>query len=440
MQKVQTPACLFLLVLLSAFLNFGTAGASVRGGEYFENRTFGNNIKTVQFHVRDWEMSYPVIELGSNEELIFSFDDMDGDVKNYQYTIIHCNADWTRSTLFPSDYIEGFYENPLDNYRMSFNTFVSYTHYSLAIPGFDHIIRLPGNYVLKVFDDFDKQNVVLTRRFMVSESSVIIRAHVHQPRNVSYHKTAQQVSFSIAHPDINVRDPHSELYVSVIQNGRYDMAVSDIKPMYIRSMEVVYEDDERLVFPGGNEFRNFDTKNLRYRTEFIRNIDFSGGMYHVELHPARSREYARYFSHQDINGRYLIRNEEGRNPSVDADYVMVYFTLPWNEPLHNGNVYVLGALSDWNFYGMNQMSYNHSARAYELTMLLKQGYYNYQFAFVEEGEKTADASVFEGNFRETENEYFIAVYHRQPGSRFDRLVGTMHINSRGAGAPRPGLF
>jgi hypothetical protein len=440
MQKVQTPVIVFCLVLLCSVLCPGKAGARTRGAEYFEDRTFSHNIKTVQFHVRGWEMSYPVIELGSNEELAFSFDDMDGDIKNYQYTVIHCNADWTRSTLLPSDYIEGFPENPLDNHRLSFNTFVSYTHYSLIIPDFDLVIRLPGNYALVVYDSFDRKNVVLTRRFMVSESSVMIRAHIHQPRNVALHRTSQQVSFSIVHPDITIRDPHSELHVSVMQNGRTDKAITDLKPLYIRNMEVVYEDDERLVFQGGNEFRNFDTKNLRYQTEFIRRIDFSGGMYHVELHPSRSREYARYFSHQDINGRYLVRNEQGRNPSVDADYVMVYFTLPWKEPFDNGNVYVIGALSDWQFYGMNQMTYNLSSRSYELTMLLKQGYYNYHYAFLQEGQETGDAAIFEGTFFETENEYLIAVYHRPPGSRFDRLVGTLQLNSRGPSAPRPGLF
>jgi hypothetical protein len=200
--------------------------------------------------------------------------------------------------------------------------------------------------------------------------------------------------------------------------------------MFIRAREIVYEHEEKLVFPSGNEFRNFDTKSLRYQTEFIRNIEFSGGINHVELQTSHSRQYSRYFSHHDINGRYLVRNEEGRNHSIDADYVMVWFTLPWDVPFDNGNVYVLGELSDWNFYHWNTMEYNYDARAYELGILLKQGYYNYQFAFLEDGASEADATLFEGSFFETENDYFIKVYHRPPGSRFDKLVGTLRVNSR----------
>lgn len=430
MQKVQLPYNLFNSLLTGLILLLTFFPLSVSGSVKYTDKVFRNNISTVQFHVRGWEMSYPIIELGSNEELIFSFDDLDGDIKNYQYTIVHCDADWTQSSLFPADYMDGFYENQLDNNKLSFNTFVSYTHYSLIIPGYDVMLKLPGNYVLKVYEDFDQDDVVLTRRFMITESRVQIEAEVHRPRLTRYRDTGQQVSINILHPELRINDPYSELSVTVMKNGRQDNILTDLKPMYIRSREVVYEHDEHMVFNAGNEFRNFDTKSLRYQTEFISSIDFSEGIYHVELHPASSRQYSRYFSHHDINGRFLIRNEEGREPSTDADYVMVHFTLSWEVPFDKGDVYVLGALSDWNFYGKNRMIYNFDEKAYELSMLLKQGYYNYQFVLLEEGSSVADATVFEGNFFETENDYLIMVYHRPPGSRFDRLVGTRRISSR----------
>lgn len=396
----------------------------------FEDRAYRENIRTVQMHVKGWEMSYPVIEFGSGEELIFSFDDLDGDIKNYRYTIIHCNADWTESGLFPSDFMDGFYENPIDDYHYSFNTFVPYTHYSLVLPNYDVSLKLPGNYIIKVFEDQDENKAVITRKFMISEPKVQIEARVHRPQMTMYYRTGQQVSINIYHPRLNISNPHSELYVTIIQNGRKDNAVQNPDPMYIRDGEIVYEHEEEMVFPAGNEFRNFDTKSLRYQTEFIRNIDFSDGINHVELHPSSPRLYDSYFSHHDLNGRYLIRNEEGHNPSVDADYVMVRFTMPWDIPFDNGDVYVTGALSDWNFYDWNRMRYNFDSEAYELDMLLKQGYYNYQYVFMEDGASVADATLFEGNFFETENDYFIMVYHRQPGSRIDRLVGTKRVNSR----------
>jgi hypothetical protein len=418
------------MVLNAGALLLLYGGISATSQPVYDDYTYGDNIKTVQMHVKGWEMSYPVIELGSQDELIFSFDDLDGDVKNYQYSIILCNADWTPSSLFQADYLDGFFENQLDNYRLSFNTFIPYTHYSLSIPNFDVSLKLSGNYIIKVYKDFDPEKPVLTRRFMISEPRVSIDARVHLPQMAIHQNSAQQLTMNIYHQDLVVNDPYSEIFVRVMQNGRKDTEITSLKPTFIRPGEIVYEHEQKMIFSGGNEFRNFDTKSLRYLTESLKNIDFSGGFNHIELHPSQSRQFTRYFSQHDINGRYLIRNEEGRNHSIDADYVMVYFTLPWELPVDNGNVYVLGALSDWNFYSYNEMIYNHESRAYELSMLLKQGYYNYHYVYRQDGIPVADATLFEGNFFETENDYFIMVYHRPPGSRYDRLVGTRQVNSR----------
>ena len=426
-----TPDTAFLIFFIACLFYPLTAyPANASRYDVYRDYVYSNNIRTVQMHPRGQEQSYPVIEFGTNDELMFSFDDLDGNVKNFQYRIIHCNADWTESGLFTADYLEGFDENRLDNYRFSFNTAVTYTHYSLALPNFDVNFKLPGNYIIKVYEDYDETNIVITRRFMISESRVNIRGRVHRPQMPMYYRTGQQVTFSILHPDLQVRDPHSEIYVTVMQNGRTDNSIKGLAPVYIRDREIVYEDEEKLVFPAGNEFRSFDIRSLRYQTEYIRSIEYANGINHVELQPSESRQYSGYFSHFDINGGFLIRNEEGRNPSYDADYVMVYFTLPWDAPVDNGNVFVLGALWDWNFYDLNKMEYNFERKAYELDILVKQGYYNYQFVILQEKASEANATFFEGNFFETENDYFIMVYHRPPGSRFDRLVGTQLINSR----------
>ena len=67
------------------------------------------------------------------------------------------------------------------------------------------------------------------------------------------------------------------------------------------------------------------------------------------------------------------------------------------------------------------MQYDESLHAYEVALLLKQGYYNYQFRQLVDGKgRTART---EGDFYQTENEYLILVYHRPQGARYDALVG-----------------
>jgi hypothetical protein len=92
-------------------------------------------------------------------------------------------------------------------------------------------------------------------------------------------------------------------------------------------------------------------------------------------------------------------------------------------------VNVFGALTGWNANQTNQMKWNFERAGYELTLLLKQGYYNYLFVYVPEGAKLADSVNLEGTHFITENDYQIFVYYRDQAGRYDRLVGFTNLNS-----------
>ena len=81
-----------------------------------------DNLQTVLIYKTGWEMSLPVINLNTNESITFSFDDLEGDVKRYKYTILQCDANWQYSQLLPSQYIDGFTEDYIADYKLSFNT------------------------------------------------------------------------------------------------------------------------------------------------------------------------------------------------------------------------------------------------------------------------------------------------------------------------------
>ena len=117
----------------------------------FSDRVFDNRIKTVLLHREGWELSYPLIRLGSDDRLILKFDLLGDNIETYYYTIIHCNKDWEESGIFRNDYTDGFDDNPIEEYKSSFNTTINYTHYSLTIPNERMTIKLSGNYILKVF-------------------------------------------------------------------------------------------------------------------------------------------------------------------------------------------------------------------------------------------------------------------------------------------------
>jgi hypothetical protein len=388
-----------------------------------------NNIKTVLFNKKSWVMAPPIIRLNSEETLELRFDDLDADYKNYQYTLIHCNADWTPSTLQPYEYLDGFYEDLISDYARSFNTRVIYSHYYIEFPNENLRPRISGNYLLKVFLDGDQEHVVLTRRFMVYEQLMHIEATANMATLVRYRDTHQELTFSLNAASYRVSNPVQELKVVVTQNGRWDNAITGLQPRSIQGNRYVYDYEEELLFPGGNEFRRFDTRSLRFVTERVADIQSSHRHWDVFLLPDERRTYRRYSSDEDINGRHIIKNHDGRDDMLESDYAWVHFSLPMNAPLASGALYVLGELTLWHFGEENKMGYNYVEKKYELSLLVKQGYYNYQYAFLEAGSRKANVGFIEGDHAVAENEYNIFVYHRQPGTLYDRLVGLTQLNS-----------
>ncbi|HET9824527.1 MAG TPA: type IX secretion system plug protein domain-containing protein, partial [Chitinophagaceae bacterium] len=108
------------------------------------------NIRSVTLTKAGDIYSYPVMNLNSGDAFELHFDDLDGDVKTYYYTFVLCNADWTPTTLTPFDYIRGFQNVRISNYRTSSIAFTRYTHYQVFFPDRNCMPTRSGNYMLKV--------------------------------------------------------------------------------------------------------------------------------------------------------------------------------------------------------------------------------------------------------------------------------------------------
>ncbi len=396
-----------------------------RTGSYI----YRNNVKSVLFNRKGWGFSPPIIDLNSSEKLVLRFDDLDADYKNYAYTIIHCDAHWQPSDLMEYEYIEGFYEDRISNYAFSRNTRKPFTHYWLEFPNANMQPKLSGNYLLKVFIDGSPDEVIFTRRFMVFEQKVNISATVNQATDLYFRDIKQEIDFTINTSGYAISNPYRDLRVLIRQNGRWDNAIYGLQPRLVQGNELIYDYEDGNLFHGGNEFRNFDTKSLRYRSLNVAEINSIPNAWEVILSPDKERRFMSYTSQNDINGKFLIKTEDYPDDMLESDYAWLHFTLAQNQPLTDGNVYVMGELTDWNFSQKNRMKYNYRDSQYELKLLLKQGFYDYQYVYLEDGKDVADVSRFEGSHSIAENDYTIYVYHRKPGNVHDSLVGVQYINS-----------
>jgi len=395
----------------------------------YEDYVYNKNIKTVVFEQAVLRLSDPVIELGQGEKLILSFDDLEGDYKNYMYTLIHCDASWNASQLMQNEYLRGFTEDRILNYRTSFNTLQPYTHYEQEIPGREVIPFLSGNYILKVYIEGYPEVPILTRRMMILQAKASIEATVHRATIVSDMDLKQEVDFSIFYRGLQVVNPFEDIKVVVQQNGRWDNCITGLRPLYLKDNQLEYDYEEENTYNGGNEFRTFDIRTLRMQTLYVEKIIQTTDGYTTILTTDHSRSFGRYSVQNDINGKFLVKTQDGRDNDLEGEYSNVKFTLK-HEIMANGNFYVFGALSGWKTVPENKMTYNYDDLVYEAVLFLKQGYYDYEYVFLPDGATVPDETLVEGNHNETENDYNIFVYYRALGSRYDQLVALKKLNSK----------
>jgi hypothetical protein len=402
-------------------------------GDYFyQDAIFNDNIKSVKLFRDGFELSDPILEIGEEVRLILKFDDISGKKKNYYYTIVHCDANWNESYIPQSDYLDGMFDNPLNDYAMSFNTTLPYVNYQLVIPNENVRMKLSGNYALVVYQDNNKKNPVLSKRFSVVEHKTRIEATVRRATLDAFKGENHEIDFTIYHPTFRIENPLQDIKVVIRQNNRWDNAITNLRPMFIRDNALVYDYDKENVFPAGNEFRYFDIRTTKLTGEGVLRTDFMRPYYHVTLLPDEPRVNKKYFPVQEMNGEYVIESQDKivKDFDTQCDYVFVHFSLYLPSILTGGTLNVFGALSNWNANKSNEMTWNFEDGCYQLTMLLKQGYYNFQYAYVEHGAAKANLQNIEGSFWETDNDYQIMVYYKDLVSRYDRLIGYTQVSLR----------
>jgi hypothetical protein len=396
----------------------------------YRTEIFDKEINTLQTYLAGDPLSYPVLRLGSQDQIQVSFDQMSHISRNYSYAIIHCNADWTQSSLFEMEYIDGFANSTIDDYEMSMNTTLDYTHYRFSFPNQDFNFKTSGNYVVKVFENNDPENVVLTATFSVVEPLVNVFGKIRGNTDIDTQSKHQQIDFEVVNGDYQIRDVMSELKVAVRQNNRPDNEVSGIKPTFTTPSKQSYINNKALIFEGGNEFRQFDIANIRTGDYSVEDITFLEPYFHVTLKQDNILNNIPYHFYEDVNGKYIINVQFNDYDDSEADYAYVHFSLFSQEPSLAGKVYLSGDLTHGILDANSEMTYNFSTRSYEKTLLLKQGGYNYQYLFVNNGDTVGQAGIAEGSHWETENDYLIFVYHRGFGDRYDRLVGYQLLSGK----------
>lgn len=399
-------------------LSFCTLTAGAQRNEIKSER-----IATLQVVAGDDWLSPPVITLGSEDAITISFDDMTHEYHRYAYRIEHCEADWTTSAeLFTSDYCEGFNDgNTIEDVKNSINTNILYTHYRLKIPNERCNIKMSGNYRVTIYDDNTSEEVA-TACFMVVDQRVGLQLGATTNTDIDTNGSHQQIEMKINYAGLKVNNPRLEIKTVVMQNGRWDNAVINAEPQYIMADGLQWTHNKQLIFNGGNEYRKFETLDVSHATMGLESVKWDGKDYHAYVWTDEPRNS--YVYDEDANGAFYVRNSDNIENDYISEYVYVHFAL--KTPPTDNDIYINGVWTNDQFLPKYRMIYNPQNGLYENVLLLKQGYYSYNY-LVKNGDGSFSPLQSEGNFCYTENKYQCLVYYKAAGDRTDTLVGYQQI-------------
>ena len=379
------------------------------------------NIKTAAFVTSTNENTYPFFRLG--DPINFIFDDLFGNEANYYYSVQHCNYDLTPSQLLTvNDYVQGFDTQRIQNYQNSFNTLQIYSHYILSFPNKFTRLTLSGNYILKILNE--DREVVMSRRFIVYEDLVSVPLQIKRARVMDDIPHKHNLDFAIKTDAFVFQSPLQNVKVALFQNGRFDNAIYNVKPQYTIGNDLIYKYDKETQFWAGNEFLNFDNKDIRNAVNNIVRIT-AGETYNTILYTNEARGNKPYTYYPDINGNFVTRNINlsSSNPQTEADYSWVFFSLSAPEFFGKKDLYVNGMFNNYAKTPEFKMDFNEKTGLYEKAIMIKQGFNNFAYVIADKNGKPDEANAVDGNFYQTVNDYTVLVYYRMNSERYDRVIG-----------------
>lgn len=358
------------------------------------------------------------------QRLVLEFDDIQESYTSYFFRLQHCTLDWQPSALRDLDYLTDFNEFPINQYTFSDNTHLPYVHYTAALPA----VKLPGNYLLVVYRDGNREDLILTRRLLVYENRINVVPLTNFAGAGTLQEGRQPLNFVVNYGSLQVINPPDMIRVVVRQNYRWDNALFNPQATFVRdnAREIEYRFfDFDNSFPAGNEFRFVDFRSLIAPGQHVQRINRTIKPYEVYVMPDGSREGQAYAQYRDLNGQFIVDNRDFPEPTISSNYVFLNFFL--KSPQLPDPIFVVGQFNQYTRTKENEMVYSRTSGGYEASILLKQGLYNYQY--VTGG---TNPNRLEGDRFETENSYDVLVYYRSIKPFSDLLLGyaTWSLNTR----------
>lgn len=392
-----------------------------------ENEDTSISISAIKFAPENDSQAYPILNMNDGLSLQLSFDILGKEAPTVSYRIIHCNKKWEPSSLNTSQYLSSnFNDFYINNYEYSFNTQTSYTHYTVQIPNEEFQINLSGNYTIEIYYEDTPEKILFSRKFFVSENTIDIIGNTTDDYNIQFLKSNQIIEFSVIDKNETIIPPQNNITAIISQNFRWDTQHSrTVKPLFLSKNKLQFKyKNRKLSFKGGYEFPYFNIIDLYQTNNTVHSIEKDeNNLTHCYLNPDR---YANknYFRVKDINGNFFHKAYNRESVELEGEYSFVHFSFV--SPKLPYDVFVCGYFNNWQTDKTNRMQYDEEYGFYHTSLFLKQGIYNYTYVG-----KNENGDIFNllGDFKETENDYYIFIYNKDESLQTDKLIGWKRLNS-----------
>ena len=407
-----------LLVLFFAWMT------EASGNNAIENKSYRSDVHSIRCFPVGNPLGYPMLALGSGEQLEIRFDVFSDEFQSLRYGVIHCAHDWVPSEMESNQYIRGFSSDQISNIENSFNTLFDFIHYQFNFPTDMSQPTISGNYALIVFEGTDMNNReawVLSQRIVMYELQATIRTKVHASSIIADRYTHQEIDFDLAYKGFAINDPMNDIHALILQNFDWKRSSQFLKPIFIQPDLLTFDYfSGENTFEGCAEWRFFEVKDVRYQSSQVEHIAQLDDGYHVYLRPAVPEGKRAYSSWQDLNGNYLVKNDQAGDDNIESDYMWIHFVLTMPE-ITDASVSIEGQFNAYN--KTDVCAYDRGLRAYTAKLLVKQGYYNYRFVLRDLYHSADNIRVTEGSHAGTENDYHVIMY------MYDRTLGVDRVIS-----------
>lgn len=380
-----------------------------------------NSIRSVQLYANGYEGNPPVIELGSNQQLVLEFDEMRAVSGQYRLTFTHHDRNWERSSLPDPWIFDGVNELFIRGGVRNQAAKPDYYHYEYAFPNRNLSFNVSGNYMLHVYD-FETNTELFSLPFFVTENEGEFSTRSETIFNAGTEGAAtDQIFGRFMYPEF-VEFPRYDLTYSVIQN-RFWKRVRKAQQISVAEdglMEFHLSRDN--AFPASYEFTTADLTEFSLQSSDIYSYDPSTIPPEVVL-----KDDQLNFS---TDPRMVFESEYGfPDDSRTAQYGDISFRLNTGGDLTNSeDLYLLGDFNQWTINQRNRLKFVPEIGVYETSALVKEGKYNYKYVIYQNG--SIDDLILNDSISKRDQEYITFVYYLDPQNQYYRILNFEVLNSR----------